>query len=167
MWWIVCTHKAMSSHSCAASELFMSAFVSIPKDSKKSLNESNNYRSIALSSVTGKVLDNIVLTQHASILHTSVLQFGFKPNHSTSQCTFVLLEVKGYYVRCNSSCYAILLDASKACDRVQYMKLFWLPVKRQLCPLSAKLLLRRNSWRSCRGLISRPEAWLSSQRSRS
>jgi len=38
----------------------------------------NNFRGIALSSVYGKLLDNIALFQFGDELQTSQLQFGFK-----------------------------------------------------------------------------------------
>ena len=40
--------------------------------------DSNNFRSIALSSVYGKLLDNLVLFQFGDELQTSQRQFGFK-----------------------------------------------------------------------------------------
>lgn len=133
--------SSMLSHSTAPIEMLLSALVPIPKDRKKSTNDSGNYRSIALSSILGKVLDNIVLRKHVSVLQTNDLQFGFKPKHSTTQCTFVLQEVIDYYVNHNSSCYVILLDASKAFDRIQYIKLFKTLLQRGMCPATAKLLL--------------------------
>ena len=88
------------------------------------MNDSSNYRGITLSSVMGKILDNILLSTHMNMLNSSHLQFGFKPNHSTTQCTFVAQDVVNYYVKHNSSVYCVLLDASQAFDRVQYVKLF-------------------------------------------
>ena len=131
----------MLTHSYVPGDMLLSALVPIPKSKKKSPNDSNNYRSIALSSILAKVMDNIILMKHGHLLHTSDLQFGFKPNHSTIQCTFVMQEVVDYYMRRGSPCHAILLDASKAFDRVEYVKLFRLLVKRKLCPLTIKLLL--------------------------
>ena len=71
-----------------------------------------SYRSIALSSIVDKVLDNIIFTKHAEIFVTSDLQFGSKANHSNRLCTVVLKEVVDFYVEPNSPCYAVLLDAS-------------------------------------------------------
>ena len=106
------------------------------------MNNSDACRSIALSSIVGKVLDNIILTKHANVLVTSDLQFGFKAKHSTTQCTFVLKEVVDFYIEQNSPCYAVLLDASKAFDRVQYIKLFRLRlISKGICPAVAKLLV--------------------------
>ena len=46
-----------------------------------------------------------------------------------------------YYVRNGSSCYVVLLDASKAFDKVNYVKLFKLLRNRGLCPTIIKLLI--------------------------
>ena len=39
--------------------MLLSTLVLIPKNRKKSVNDSNNYRAIALGSVSDKVIDNI------------------------------------------------------------------------------------------------------------
>ena len=113
-----------------------------PEESKKSLSDSNNYRSIAISSILGKVLDNIVIEKHNHVLSRSNLQFGFRANHSTDQCTFVLKETVNHFVNHGSSVYVTLLDASRAFDRVNYVRLFSLLLNRGLCGLTACLLLR-------------------------
>ena len=119
-----------------------SSIVPIPKNGKKSLNKSDNYRSIAIGSIFSKVLDNIIIEKHSSVLHSSSLQFGFKAKHSTTQCCFVVQEVVDYFVRHDSICHVLLLDATKAFDRVNYVKLFQLLSKRCMCPLTTYLLLQ-------------------------
>ena len=49
-------------------------------------------------------------------------------------------EVVDYYSRNGSSVYLIMLDASRAFDRVQYTKLFRLLISRGMCPMYARLL---------------------------
>lgn len=128
-------------HMYAPKEMLVSALVPIPKDKKKSLANSDNYRSIALSSIIGKLLDKIILLQHTEVFQTDCLQFGFKAKHSTNQCTFVLEEIVENFVNNGSSVYCILLDATRAFDRVQYVKMFRLLVDRGLCVKICKLLL--------------------------
>jgi len=125
----------------APHEMLISYMVPIPKNRKKALNDSNNYRSIAISSIVGKVLDHIVLKNHSDVLHTSDLQFGFKPQHSTTQCTFILQEVVDYYTNRDSPVFVTLLDATRAFDRVHYVKLFRLMLRRGMCPSLIKLLI--------------------------
>ena len=45
---------------------------------------------IATQKSLSNMLDVIILKQKAHIFATDELQFGFKPNHSTTQCTFAL-----------------------------------------------------------------------------
>ena len=148
--------SCMLRHSCAPDGVLGSTLRPIPKNRKKSLNESSNFRSIAISSIMLKILDKIVLKKHENVLQTSDLQFGFKSEHSTTQCTFLLNQVVDYYTQRSGSCYVALLDATKAFDRVHYVRLFQMLLQRGLCPLLAKLLLQMYSlqflvvgWQGC------------------
>jgi len=131
----------MIAHGSAPSNFRLSTLVPIPKNKRKSINDSNNYRAIALSSILGKVLDNCMLYKYQDILSTSDMQYGFKKHHSTTQCTFIVNEVIQYYINHNSSVCVTLLDASKAFDRVNYTKLFRLLLKRKLCPFIMRFLI--------------------------
>jgi len=57
------------------------------------------------------------------------------------QCTFVVNEVINYFNYRNSDVYAVLIDASKAFDKVNFYKLFNILVKRGVCPLVIRFLL--------------------------
>jgi hypothetical protein len=130
----------MLTHGVTPEQLLLSAFVPIPKNKRKSLNDSDNYRGIALSSAIGKLFDWLMLMSNKSVLKSSNLQFGYKEGHSTTHCTFVLNEVINHYNRKHSDVYVILLDASKAFDRVNYVKLFKLLIDNGICPLVAHFL---------------------------
>ena len=45
-----------------------------------------------------KLLDNIIFNNNSNIFVTSDYQFGFKPKHSTTSCSFVANEVLQYYL---------------------------------------------------------------------
>ena len=132
--------QSILSHGTMPESLLLGTITPVPKNVRKSLNESINYRGITVSSVLGKILDIILLQTNSNALSSSPLQFGFKKDHSTSQCTFVTQEVINYYVNNKSSIYCVLLDASQAFDRVNFVRLFNLLLKRQLCPLVARLI---------------------------
>ncbi len=104
------------------------------------MNSSDNYRAIALSSIFGKMVDKILLTKCQSVFLTSDFQYGFKKKHSTNQCTFVVNEIIQYYNNNGSNVLLTLLDASKAFDRVQYIKLFRLLLSKNICPIVARFL---------------------------
>ncbi len=58
---------------------------------------SDNFRAITLSSVLGKLFDLIILDKEQEALCTSGLQFGFKAEVSSTQCTNVFKEtIKNY-----------------------------------------------------------------------
>jgi len=127
----------MLRHGVSPRNMLLSTLVPIPKTGNKWVNDSNNYRAIALGSVIGKVSDNILLEKHRYVLTSSDLQYGFKAKHSTTHhCTFVLQDMLDYYISNNSSMFLVLLDASRVFDLVQYLKLFRLLRKSGLCPLS-------------------------------
>ena len=69
------------------------------------------------------------------------MQYGFKKKHGTTQCTFVVTEIIKYYVNNDTNVYVTLLDASKAFDRVHYVKLFQLLKQRKLCPIMLRFLI--------------------------
>ena len=50
------------------------------------------------------------------------------------------LQTVDYYLQNGSQCYVMLLDASKAFDRVEYTRLFKLLRARGLCPRVLRLL---------------------------
>ena len=127
------------NHGVIPQSMLLGTIVPIPKNRRKSMNDSSNYRGITLSGIMGKILDNILLSTNMNIFSSSYLQFGFKAKHSTTHCTFVAQEVVNYYVKHNSSVYCVLLDASQAFDRVEYVKLFEVLLNRNICPLVARL----------------------------
>ena len=88
----------MISHGYAPKQLLMATIIPIIKNKRKSVNDSDNYRGIALSTAIGKLVDLIIIDAQADVLRSSNLQFGFKHGTSTTQCTFVATEVINYYL---------------------------------------------------------------------
>jgi hypothetical protein len=119
-------------HGSVPSDFLVSTIIPIPKNRHASAANSDNFRGIALSSVYCKLFDHVVLCKYHDKLISSDLQFGFKQNSSTSMCTMVLKETISYYVKNNTPVFCTFLDASKAFDRVNYVKLFRLLVDRGL-----------------------------------
>ena len=152
--------NCMLSHGYTASELRGSIIVPIPKDPRGSYCSSENYRAIALCSSICKVIDLIILDKCSDLLVTSDLQFGFKAKHSTVMCSAVFKETVSYYINRNSEVYSVLLDASKAFDKVHYGKLFNLLIERKLPYRVIKLLfdcyVNQNMCVSWNKSLSRP-----------
>ena len=133
--------SAMLMHGVPPAGLLISSLVPIPKNKRGNKCDSENYRQIAISSLMGKLFDSIVLEEQQDSLFTDLLQFGFKKKSSTVVCTSLLKETIEYYNENNTDCYLLLLDASKAFDRVEYMKLFNTLRDRKMCPLVLRLLM--------------------------
>ena len=132
---------AMLIHGVAPVGLLLSTLVPIPKIKRGNKCDSNIYRQIAITSLLGKVFDTIVLEQQHNSLFTDMLQFGFKRNSSTVICTSLLLETIEYYNENDTDCYLLLLDVSKAFDRVEYVTLFRTIRSRNMCPVVLRLLM--------------------------
>jgi len=131
----------MITHGFVPEVLLQATVISIPKDNRASLCNSENYRGIALCNALCKLFDLIVLSKFERCFCTTDLQFGFKRGLSTTLCTAVLRETVNYYVQRNSNVYVCLLDASKAFDRVQFGKLFKLLLSRDVPHAILRILL--------------------------
>jgi hypothetical protein len=132
---------AMLRHGIAPATFTDSTVIPIPKNCRKSLNSSENYRGIALNSPFSKLFELVVLMRHRDILNSSELQFGYKKNLSTTSCSFVADEVIHEYINGQSEVHIMLLDASKAFDCVNHITLFKELIKRGLCPIVCRILL--------------------------
>ena len=130
----------MLCHGVAPKSFLDANVIPIPKNPKLNLSDSNNYRAIALSSIFGKILDKIIIAAQSEQLNTSDMQFGFKPQSSTIMCSTILIETIEYYVFNHSPVYVLLIDASKAFDRVCHSKLFELLHHHNVCPIILRLL---------------------------
>ena len=132
--------NSMLIHGVSPESMLVGTMIPIPKDRRQLRCTSDNFRAITLSSIVGKLLDLIILSKEQGALLTSQLQFGFKENMSTTQCTYVMQETISYYNANGSNVYALMLDASKAFDRVKFSNLFRILLNRQMSPLVLRLL---------------------------
>ena len=129
---IACLLTTIIVHGVAPTTFSIGTLVSIPKGRNPNTSKSENFRGIALSSILGKVFDNIILYRYQNQLASCDLQFGFKRHSSTNLCTMVLKETLSYYVNNQTPVFCTFLDASKAFDRIHYGKLFDVLIKRNL-----------------------------------
>ena len=113
----------------------------IPKDKKKSLSNSENYRGIAPNATIPKLLDYIILETFPQVFSSSDNQFAYKSKFSTTMCTFMVLETIQYYRDRGSPVYVTLLDSSKAFDYVRFDIMFNKLRRKGLCPLVIRLLM--------------------------
>ena len=129
------------THGIAPDELLLGTMIPLIKNSRGNKHCSDNYRSLTIGTGLAKILDLVILNHQSENLKTSDLQFGFKEKSSTTMCTFMALESIEHYKSNGSNVHALLLDASKAFDRVNYIKLFDKLLDRGMCPITVRLLL--------------------------
>ena len=111
-------------HGFLPSSMMSVVFIPIIKNKCESINSKDNYRPIALASIVSKLFEIIILNRIEYCLTTTDNQFGFKKDHETDQCIYVLKEVLHLYRSLNSCISLCFLDASKAFDRVNHSVLF-------------------------------------------
>ena len=70
------------------------------------------------------IIDNVILLLWGDRLGTDSLQFGFKSGTSTTECSWMVMEVASYYLRRGTPCIVTLLDCSKAFDMCKFSTLF-------------------------------------------
>ena len=134
------------SHGVSTDRLNQCILVPIPKNKRKSLSESSNYRSIAVSSVIGKLFESILLIKLNELILPCDYQFGYKRHSSTTICSFILNQTVQYYKNSKSNVYCLFLDASKAFDRVQHEKLFRCLLDKGLCPILIRVIAKMYSF---------------------
>ena len=59
--------NSLVSHGVVSNNMLIGTIIPLPKNKRESLNKSSNYRAITLSSIFGKILDNILLAQNIEI----------------------------------------------------------------------------------------------------
>ena len=95
--------SSMLVHGYNAADLLSSTIISIPKNARGDMSQSDNYRGIALCNCICKLFDIILMKKCSDVLCTSDQQFAFKANHSTTLCSGILIETANHFVN-NNSC---------------------------------------------------------------
>ena len=114
----------MFSHGYLPTHMLSVQLVPIIKTKSGLISSKDNYRPIAIASVLSKVLEMIILERIELFVYTHENQFGFKKQHGTDTCIYVMKEIINRYQRLGSSVYLCFLDASKAFDRINHDTLF-------------------------------------------
>ena len=143
-------YTSMTYHGFCPASFICANIIRLPKGSKVNLSDSAKYRSIAISSILGKILDHIIIVKQSDALTTSKHQYGFKANSSTVLCSTMVIETAQYYTENGAKrVYVLLLDASKAFDKVVLNVLFNELRDRAVCPRIIKLLYLMYTNQSC------------------
>ena len=117
-------YRSWLIHGSVTLSLLSCAFLPLFKGGLKDPSLTDSYRAIAGSSLLLKLFDNVILLIWGDRLGTDSLQFGFKSGTSTTECSWLMMEVASYYVRRGTPCLMTLLDCSKAFDMCKFSILF-------------------------------------------
>ena len=140
----------MINHGYAPLDFLHSPMIPLPKGAQADLSNSDMFRSIAISSLLNKIFDNVIIERQQDCLSTSNYQFGFTAKSSTVLCTTMVNETIQCYIESGGQAvYLLLLDASKAFDKVSYEKVFELLLTRNVYPIIVKLLYYMYTHRKC------------------
>ena len=116
--------KSYIIHAHVSNFLLISTMVPLLKDKLGDITSSNNYRSIAISSLVLKIFDLVILSTFSEYLQLDDLQFSYQSDVSTSMCTWLAVESVSHFLRNGNEVYTCLMDMSKAFDTVQHSQLF-------------------------------------------
>lgn len=103
-----------------------------------------NYRPISLISTLGKIAEGVVLKRLEKVVEDKNIippeQFGFRPNHSATQQVLRLVEFTTEGFNDKKSTGVILLDVSKAFDKVWHHGLLYRLIQYEFPPHLIKLI---------------------------
>ncbi len=120
--------------------MLLSTIIPIPKYPNGTGHKSDSYRGIALTALSTKVFEYVILNMHSDSLISNNLQLE-KAGMSTTQCTWAAYEVISCYNNKGSDVYCCLLDCSKAFDQIKHDKLLEKLVAKDVPPVIIRLLM--------------------------
>jgi hypothetical protein len=128
-------------HGHMTDVLLLSTLVPLVKDKLGNLCSSDNYRSIAISSLILKIFDWVMILLFGEKFHLDALQFGYQENCSTNMCTWMAVETIDHFMRNGSDVFVCVMDLKKAFDTVKHSVLFRKLLKRGIPSTYVRLLM--------------------------
>ena len=133
--------RSWLTHGSVTPSFLACAFLPLFKGGLKDPSNTDSYRAVAGASVILKVFDYVVLYLWGDLLCTDTLQFGYKKNTSTTQCSWLVLEVARHYLQQGTACVVALLDCSKAFDMCSFEMIFKKLLDRKLSAVVIRCLM--------------------------
>ena len=137
-------------HGTVTISLLACAFLPLFKGGLKDPSQTGSYRAIAGASLLLKLFDYVILNVWGDLLGSDSLQLGYKRKTSTTQCSWLVMEVAGHFLRRGTPCIVTLLDCSKAFDTCSFKIIFGKLLLRQIPPVVIRSLMfvyqRQTAW---------------------
>ena len=128
-------------HGTVTFSLLACAFLPLLKSSLKDPADTGSYRAIAGSSLILKLFEKVILLVWGHLLGTDSLQFGLKAKTSTTQCSWLVQEVVGHYLRNGTHPILTVLDCSKAFDTCRFSTMFTKLLDTGMPPIVVRALM--------------------------
>ena len=136
------TNKIMKNQELPT-ELSTSVIIPLVKSYRKSLHDGNNYRGISLTPIMTKIIEKTILNKCPKVKQHNHMQFGFAENSSTIHAELFIKETIQKYNSEHTPIYLYSLDAEKAFDTCNWLKLFTTLHLKQIVPnLVIKFLIK-------------------------
>ena len=127
-------------HGTVTPSLLACAFLPLLKSALKDPADPNSYRAIAGSSLILKLFDKTVLLIWGHLLSSDSLQFGYKEETSTTQCSWLVMEVVNHFLQSGSNPIITLMDCTKAFDMCRFSTLFGRLLEKNIPPIVIRTL---------------------------
>ena len=122
--------------------LLIAVIVPLLKDKMGDTGCSDNYRSIALSSILLKIFDWIVILLFGKSLGMDDLQFSYQKDCSITMCTWLVVESISPFLRNGNEVFSCFMDMKKAFDMVKHSLLFQKLIHKNLSPIFVRLPMK-------------------------
>ena len=139
---LTCLIKRFLAHAHVSNILLLATLIPIPRDKLGDLSSSNNYKSIAISSLILKIFDWIIILLFEESLGLDDLQFSYQKICSTIICTWMVIEGISYFIRNGSEVFTCTMDMTKAFDIVRHSVLFGKTKNQKFSAIFTRLLIR-------------------------
>ena len=96
-------YRSWVNHGPLTLSLLACAFLPLVKNRKDPAN-TFSYRAIAGSALLLQLFDKVVLLFWGHLLSSDPLQFGYKAGTSTTQCSWMVMEVAQHFLRRGTPC---------------------------------------------------------------
>ena len=116
--------QSFLDHGRVTRFLLLVTLVPIIKDKLRSINNSKNYRIIAISNVILKFIDWIINILFGDTLGLNDLQFAYQPGVSGNMCIWAILEMIDYFLRHGSEVFACTMDMTRSFDVTMHSEVF-------------------------------------------